>query len=100
MAQGPSTEMMFGTMFRYGLKQDSKYTGYIQGSSISFGGYYRLADAVAIMMQFEFADYMVGLSYDINISGLSVASSGLGGFEISLRYTTDKLFKTKNSSRF
>ena len=41
----------------------------------------------------EVANFAVGMSYDINVSSLKVASSGKGGFEISLRYTNPNPFE-------
>jgi type IX secretion system PorP/SprF family membrane protein len=84
--QGPNQEVLFGSLFRYMLREDSKYTGYVKGASVSAGGYYRNKDAFIAAALLEFASYGIGISYDINISGLKTASKGVGGFEITLRY--------------
>lgn len=84
--QGSQQELIAGTMFRYRLKEDSKYTGFVKGSAISFGGYYRSRDAIILAMQLEISSYAIGISYDINTSALNTASSGRGGLEISLRF--------------
>lgn len=84
--QGPNQEILLGSLFRYMLREDSKYTGYIKGASISAGGYYRNQDAFVAAALFEFGSYGIGISYDINVSGLKTVSYGRGGFEISLRY--------------
>jgi type IX secretion system PorP/SprF family membrane protein len=86
MKQGPNQEIFMGMMVRYMLKEDSKYTGFVKGSSISAGGYYRNKDAFVATALFEFASYGVGLSYDFNVSGLKTVSSGRGGLEITLRF--------------
>lgn len=86
MRQGPNQEIFLGSMFRYMLKEDSKYTGFVKGSSISAGGYYRNKDAFVAAALFEFASYGLGISYDFNISGLKTASSGRGGLEVTLRF--------------
>lgn len=86
MRQGPNQEIFFGSMFRYMLKEDSKYTGFVKGSSISAGGYYRNKDAFVATALFEFASYGLGISYDFNVSGLKTVSSGRGGLEITLRF--------------
>ncbi|MBI4947852.1 MAG: PorP/SprF family type IX secretion system membrane protein [Bacteroidetes bacterium] len=97
--QGKASELLMGTMIRYQLKEESKYTGYVKGSAISFGGYYRNKDAVIAMMLFEISQYAIGLSYDVNVSGLKSVSNGRGGFEISLRFVTPNPFLHKSASR-
>jgi len=84
--QGSMREINAGAMFRYMLKESSKYTGFIKGNAFYFGGNYRFRDAVIIGAALEIADWKLGLSYDVNISGLKKATLGRGGFEISLVY--------------
>lgn len=84
--QGPAQEISLGTMIRYSLSENSKYTNYIKAGSISCGTYYRFKDALVIVSLLEFANYSIGMSYDINTSDLTKASYGRGGFEIALRY--------------
>jgi type IX secretion system PorP/SprF family membrane protein len=50
------------------------------------GMWYRLGDAVIPYAGFENQGFRVGLSYDINVSGLTQASRRQGGFELSLIY--------------
>lgn len=95
--QGPSQELLLGTMFQYKLTGDSKYTGYVQGSSISLGAYYRNRDAMIVNMLYKFSQYAIGVSYDLNVSGLKSASNGRGGVEISLRYTNPSPFLYQKS---
>ncbi len=56
---------------------------------------YRLGDAVEVMIGAQVNDLRVGLAYDFNISSLSEASNGLGGFELAAYYII-KLFKKPN----
>jgi type IX secretion system PorP/SprF family membrane protein len=90
--QGPAQEIDLGMKIRYALKQESKYTGINKGSAINIGGYYRVGDAAIILTQIEFAGYALGFSYDFNTSGLTPASSGRGGFELSLRFINPNPF--------
>lgn len=83
--QGPATEVNTGCKFRYVLRQESKYTGFSKGSAVDLGGYYRWNDAVIVLVGLEFGSYALGVSYDVNTSGLTPASNSRGGFEISLR---------------
>lgn len=84
--QGPAQEIFPGTLIRYKLRQASKYTGYYKDIAISVGAFLRMKDAIAPVVLFEHSGYSIGISYDVNISDLTVASSGRGGFEISLKY--------------
>ena len=96
--QGPNQEIFVGSLFRYMLREDSRYTGFVKGASISAGGYYRNKDAFIAMMLFEFSVYAVGVSYDINVSGLKTASSGRGGLEITLRFLNPAPFLYSQAS--
>ena len=96
--QGSAREFFVGTLVRYMLKEDSKYTGYVKGSTFSLGGYYRNKDAVAIAAAFELANYTIGVSYDINVSKLRAASYGRGGLEITLRFLNPSPFLYSNAS--
>ena len=84
--QGPLKEIDAGLLIRKILKTASLYTGNIKGSAFSFGGLYRVGDAVIPQIQIEYANFAIGLSYDVNISGLTKYTDGRGGLEISLRF--------------
>lgn len=84
--QGAMKNLIIGSNVRMKLTEESKYTGFNKAASISFGGYCRIGDAVIPYVQLELNDYMLGLGYDFNTSGLIKATSGRGGFEISLRW--------------
>ncbi|MGD0711506.1 MAG: PorP/SprF family type IX secretion system membrane protein, partial [Bacteroidales bacterium] len=90
--QGVANELYLGSLLRYQLKENSKITGFIKGSSISGGLYYRNRDAIIADIMYEFSQYAIGVSYDINISGLKTASNGNGGFEVSLRFVNPNPF--------
>lgn len=99
-SQGKSNEIMIGSMFRYTTKESSKYTGYVKGSAVSLGLHYRNRDALITSALIEMGPYAIGLSYDANISGLKTASTGRGGFEISLRFVNPNPFLNKSRARF
>jgi len=94
--QGKMQEIYVGANFRYRLKEHSKYTGFINDAYFSLGGYHRFADAAIVFAQIELNDIAFGVSYDVNVSKLRVATTGRGGLELSLRYiiapTTQKSF--------
>jgi type IX secretion system PorP/SprF family membrane protein len=96
--QGNVQELDAGAMLRYKLKQDSKYTGFAKGAALSLGGYYRAGDAFAPAMLLEYANYALGMSYDLNTSPLRTASNLRGGVEITLRFVTPNPFLKRGSS--
>ena len=83
--QGPSQQILLGTMVRYNILPESKYTGAFNGGGVYLGGYIRAKDAVVLATMFEFSNITLGFSYDINTSSLRTASNGKGGLEFSLR---------------
>ncbi|MEO9534006.1 MAG: PorP/SprF family type IX secretion system membrane protein [Crocinitomicaceae bacterium] len=85
--QGPNYEVMFGNNFVYQLRPPSKHTMYFDGTSIGFGVYYRWADALVANMVFTTGAFSAGVSYDLNISGLSPATKGVGGCEFFVKLT-------------
>jgi type IX secretion system PorP/SprF family membrane protein len=91
--QGNSVEAIMGSMLKYYLNFNSKYTGNIKRSSIGYGLYYRNRDAVIFTIAVEKDEqYVISLSYDLNTSKLVSASTGRGGLELALRYTPPKAF--------
>lgn len=93
LSQGPAKEFYFGTMIRYNLQQESKYTDEKKLICFYAGLYCRVGDAVTPMFIMERAPYSMSLSYDVNISKLAAASKTRGGLEIALRYAPSDHFK-------
>jgi type IX secretion system PorP/SprF family membrane protein len=98
-AQGKSIEFIVGSAFRYITKENALYSPYVKNSAISLGIYYRNQDAFIPTFLIEMGQYALGLSYDINVSKLKSASSGRGGFELSLRYVNRNPFLYKSTPR-
>jgi type IX secretion system PorP/SprF family membrane protein len=87
--QGPQQEYILGTMFRYRLREASRYTGYYDENAIGFGVWYRFGDAIVPCLRYEFdGKYFIEVSYDTNVSELRNVSHSRGGFEISFIYQT------------
>ena len=80
--QGPSAETIGGVMVSYKLGDDTEKSPYV----FNLGGYIRLGDAIIPVIKLEMNSFTVGMSYDANISQLSAATQGVGGFELSLSY--------------
>jgi len=85
--QGATKEIVLGTMIRYTLTKESKATGFVKGSALSLGAYYRSLDAIIAAMMLEYGPFGIGISYDLNCSGLTTATSFRGGGEVSIRYS-------------
>lgn len=88
--QGPNMEINPGTSFKFLMSQSRR-----SYQAFQIGAWYRLgkhfekpitSDAIVLSTRFEYENFGLGLSYDINISPLRVASNGNGGFEFSLSY--------------
>lgn len=86
--QGPSMEINAGNSFRFNLDGGND-------QSFQFGAWVRLArhfekpilmDAVILSTRFDYSNWGIGFSYDINVSSLSAESRGNGGFEFSMIY--------------
>lgn len=90
--QGPSKEVLMGSIFRYRIKESSHFTGYFSEKAISIGTYYRLNDAVIPSMWFEIGNFALGISYDLNVSQLRASSNMRGGMELSLRFVNPNPF--------
>lgn len=54
--------------------------------TITFGVLYRWDDAVIPVLQLQLTKFIIGTSYDVNVSKLNVASQYRGGFELTLSY--------------
>lgn len=79
--QGPYKEFIVGARLYYKIHQDRR-----SFFAMSTGLYFRGNDAVIIYLGMDFKNLKLGATYDINVSSLSVASSYLGGMEISLKW--------------
>lgn len=84
--QGGHREIYAGSYFQYTINGGSQRTGFKENFAIAYGAYYRLGDAFVNKLLVNFAEYSIGLSYDINVSSLTQASRGRGGIEFMLRY--------------
>ncbi len=96
--QGKYQEINFGTLARYRFNSETKITGKIHETALLFGAYYRFNDALIPQLMIEYKGFNLGMSYDYNISNYKKATRGVGGFEISLRWTQlrDGLWRRKS----
>lgn len=90
-------DYVFGTYVRYTLKEKSKFTTFSNGAAYKLGAFYRASDALILSTVFEINYFSLGVSYDINLSDLAIASNGRGGIEFSLKFIYPNPYKSRVS---
>jgi type IX secretion system PorP/SprF family membrane protein len=84
-SQSSASEFLAGTAVGFILNPGHDQD-YQKNTILYLGGWYRYGDAVAPYIGLEWSKMRLGFSYDVNISSLTPASGGVGGYEISLIY--------------
>ncbi len=77
MKQGSANESMLGAYVQLNVNPETDFM---------FGGYYRVKDAVAPFVGIDWRNFIIGLSYDANISKLGTMAGNVNSFELSLSY--------------
>ena len=90
--QGVYSETVAGALYSLKIGEDENPRYSIHG-----GAYLRWKDALIPVVKLEFNPIAIAFSYDANISQLKTASTGRGGYEVSLTY--QKFADRFNSSR-
>jgi len=88
--QGPSKMLLFGSKIKYLLQEASKYTGFLFSRTLNFGAYYRLNEALILLLQIEWDRFAFGISYDATISHLTTKAGSQGTIEVNLKYLPGK----------
>ena len=78
-------ELTIGGLIKYFLLPTYQYNS-DDNTGLSVGTFHRFGDAQVWMVQLEYAQWRLGISYDMNLSKLSRASRGLGAIEVSIGY--------------
>ena len=78
MREGDAQEKMAGVYFQLYASENTDFI---------FGGNWRMNDAVIPFAGFYHKGLSFGMSYDANISSMSIASTRSGSLEVSLSYT-------------
>lgn len=81
--QGKYREIMLGGIVNW-TRMSSGVTDIFV---ISGGLFYRLGDALIPVIKVKYTSWAVGVSYDVNMSSLKVASNMQGGYEFTLYHT-------------
>lgn len=80
-SQGGAEEIASGLYINYNLDEMMKVT---------VGGWIRKNNAVAFIVGFEYNNYTIGYSYDLGMSDMNKAISGIMTHEISLAFKLDQ----------
>ncbi len=82
-SQASASEVLAGAAVGFVLNpgHDAEYA---KNTILYLGGWYRYNDALAPYIGLEWSKMKLGITYDLNMSGLSPATKGNGGYEISL----------------
>ncbi len=78
--QGGARQIQGGLLLNHNFPEQANKT------AITGGIFYRYKDAFVPVIQMEYSQMLIGLSYDINISKLKTASQLRGAYEITLSY--------------
>lgn len=88
--QGPYMQINGGTSMRFSLSSNRRSTEALQfglwsrfGNKVDGG---MLMDAIILSTRFDYQNFSIGFSYDMNTSALKAASRSNGGFEFALLY--------------
>ncbi len=87
MTQDRYKEIIFGGSGKYYLNNANYKAVYL-------GFWYRNSDATYVTAELDYSSFHFGVSYDINLSSLRVASHNRGGFEFSIIYIYKKFRPT------
>lgn len=88
MFQGPSFELNTGTSLKFLLSGSRR-----SYQAVQFGAFMRISnhfqksvttDALILNTRFDYNDFSIGFSYDVNVSSLRPASNSNGAFEFAL----------------
>ncbi|MBI5914879.1 MAG: PorP/SprF family type IX secretion system membrane protein [Bacteroidetes bacterium] len=93
MKQGPSFQVNSGTSFKFllgsGRGNFSNYQAFHLGTWVRISNKVQtgiLTDAVILSTRFDYNQFTLGFSYDVNVSALKPASNRNGAFEFALAY--------------
>lgn len=89
LKQRTASETMIGAYAQ--MKAPAANTDFLVGLN------YRINDAISPYAGFNYKNFTVGLSYDVNTSDLSKMQKGANSFELSLSYTGRKKAKTSEA---
>lgn len=90
MNTNSANEMLMGTNVLYKLQPNSPKAAEAYAGIFYRDGFNRNNDAYFLTVGLKFKNYLLGISYDRNISDLYIATNYKGAFELSFIYTSLK----------
>lgn len=90
--QGGNHQLLAGCMYGFNIAEYNNS----EPDIFYLGSFVRWGDAIIPAVKIGLSHFNLGVSYDINISKLNVASNWRGGLEVTLSYTD--FLKIRNSS--
>lgn len=102
--QANAYELNMGVMMKFNFT-NAEYKDF---KNIQFGGSYRVvgnratltkSDAFIMLIRTQYHNFLLGASYDLNLSGLTPATRTIGAFEVSLVYYLDLYKKNREPGR-
>lgn len=87
--QGPSFQVNTGASLKFNLGTARNYQAFLAGIWGRLSNTYNgslLMDAIILHTRFDYDQFLIGFSYDLNVSSLHPASSYHGAFEFALQY--------------
>lgn len=81
--QSGTSQFLGGAL--YGIEFMNRYSDN-KRVNLNLGAFFRWNDAIIPVINLDYIDFSLGLSYDVNVSRLKAASQLQGGFELSLTY--------------
>lgn len=86
MGHAKATNLLLGSEVEYRLSQNDFGANYLYGGILWRDGMQRNSDAFVLLGGISIKHFKVGISYDVNISGLVPRTQTRGGPEISIIY--------------
>ncbi len=87
--QGGSRQLYVGSILDFNLVNsygDEEAVTQLNKKVVYAGIFYRLNDAIVPVIGMKYKSFNVGVSYDVNVSKLSIASKAQGGVEVNVGY--------------
>ncbi len=79
-----------GFTYKYNIGISKEKDKVYNSGSINIGGYYRLNDAVILLLGYTHKNWNFAFNYDMTISNLKGVNNGFGAYELSLCYIIDR----------
>ncbi|MBP6334606.1 MAG: PorP/SprF family type IX secretion system membrane protein [Bacteroidia bacterium] len=99
--QGKQKEIVVGALIKNKVQFKSRYTNHKKEAYFYLGALYRIQDAFILSTRFDYNRFGLGITYDVNASGLRNLTSSATAWEFNLSYVAPVLRgnKAKNFNK-